>query len=284
MEQKAAEVTRVRVELGRDDDVTYQASVAFEKALGEVAITTVADVEDAQAIVVLGGDGSLVHSVHANNFPNVPFRGINTGTLGFFMATENTEDELTRLAQSLRYGDYRVDSLSVLELSTPRYKKLGRAINEVVVKSASGQAINADVQIGEGLFNNMVGDGFIIATPSGSTAYGKSAGGPYIDQELNAYEVVAMYPYYTELDRAAIVPASKKTTITFKNTDKRPFAVNMDGFEIDQLPESAGQQWPVGENELTFSVSEDADLKVIRLDGFDYYKNLSRKLDQLRRP
>jgi NAD+ kinase len=203
-------------------------------------------------------------------------RGINTGTIGFFMATEPTNREIDELVGNVHAGDYTIDPLSVMELSSERGQRLGRALNEVVIKSDSGQALHMNLHIGEADFGLLTGDGVILSTPSGSTGYAKSAGGSFMHEAIGAYEVLPLNPYYSALDRPAIVPSQLQTKVTILDTQKRPYQVSLDGKVLAQTDKDTGEQ--------TFLVQNADDTKVhmIRFDGYEYFKKLGRKIREIR--
>jgi NAD+ kinase len=258
------------------DSRTQQAYEMLTSSLGRIGIEQVNSLTDAQGLVVIGGDGSFIQAVHKYDFPQLPMRGINTGTIGFFMATEPTRTEIDELVGNVRTGDYTIDPLSVMELSNERGERLGRALNEVVIKSDSGQALHLNVRIGEADFGLLTGDGVILSTASGSTGYAKSAGGSFMHEAIGAYEVVPLNPYYSALDRPAIVTSQLQTRVTVLDTEKRPFQLSLDGKLLTPLnPE---------ETEQTFLVQNAADTKVhmIRFDGYEYFKKLGHKIREIR--
>ncbi len=278
MSEHIAPIETVFIEHDTQDVRTHEAYELLERSLARVGIEQVVDVSEAAAMVVIGGDGTLIHAVHKHNFPNIPLRGINTGTIGFFMSTDPTEQEIDDLAHNLKFGMYDIDALAVLEVQDSEGICIGRALNEAVIRSNSGQALHMGLGIGSADFGKLTADGAIISTPSGSTGYAKSAGGPFIHEALRAYEVVPLNPYYTPIDRPAIVPADLHTTVTVSDVTKRPYQLSIDGM----LAVDSTQHPNHEEHEYRFVMSPDTEVRMIRFDGHEYFKKLGQKIREIR--
>jgi len=157
-------------------------------------------------ILTLGGDGTLLHTACENIEFQVPFVGINLGTLGFLTATE--ADRWRQAIDWLIGGKYVISERITLEASAiahPRgAQRRGqahpagesgayRAINEVVVKGLY-RVVDLELSINQQKFLKIVGDGVIIATQTGSTAYSLSAGGPIVDPNLDSLLITPINP------------------------------------------------------------------------------------------
>jgi NAD+ kinase len=282
MNNQSPNIESVFVEFDDRDTRNQQAYETLAVSLARVGIEQTVQIADAQAMVVIGGDGTLIHAVHKHDFPQLPIRGVNTGTIGFFMSTEPTNQEIDELAANLTGGNYRVDPLSVIQITDDRNRLLGRALNEVVMKSGSGQAMHMKLQIGDADFGKLTGDGVIMSTPSGSTAYAKSAGGSFIHESLRVYEVVPLTPYYSPLDRPAIVPGDVQSKMTVFDTQKRPFQISLDGkiITLDDVAQNAALNDQ--EQGFSFIISPDTTVNMIRFDGHEYFKKLGKKIREIR--
>ena len=141
------------------------------------------DVVDAQSgnpdiVVVLGGDGTMLSAVH--KYPGIPLLGLNLGSLGYLASVEeaNFDDAIEAIAEG-RYGISHRTALNVCGVN---------ALNDVVVsRGASGHAIRMDLSVDGKYATRFVADGLVVATPTGSTAYSMSAGGPIIDPSLDCF-------------------------------------------------------------------------------------------------
>lgn len=136
---------------------------------------------ESDMLVSIGGDGTLISVVRRSYPYGKPILGINMGRLGFL--TDVRQDEVEAFVQKLKAGEYRIDSRLMLEgeLSSPKSTQRFFAFNEAIVtrRPISGM-IHVKASIGEEPFNTYFGDGLIVATPTGSTAYNISAGGPVV--------------------------------------------------------------------------------------------------------
>ncbi|MHB8604817.1 MAG: NAD(+)/NADH kinase [Thermoplasmatota archaeon] len=139
------------------------------------------------ALVTVGGDGTILHAMQRNP---APIFGINVGELGFLTEAEPIElpDALDRLLS----GDYFVDSRLKIA-TTVGDQKLPNAVNEIVIKTARpSKMLHFALALGDGEIQRIRADGLIVATPTGSTSYAMSAGGPILDPHVEAMLVVPL--------------------------------------------------------------------------------------------
>jgi NAD+ kinase len=185
---------------------------------------------EATAIVALGGDGLLLHTMHEHLDLGVPIFGMNRGTAGFLMNEYRAEGLPERvqaatcitvhpLAMTARDGDGR--ELSAL------------AFNEVTVRRETGQAANVRISVdGVERIARFSGDGLIVATPQGSTAYNRSANGPIIPLGADLLAITAVSPGHPRRWRGALVPSSSEVVIENLDPAKRPLAATADSAEL----------------------------------------------------
>lgn len=244
-------------------------SILVEK-LGTYAIGQAATPQEADAMVILGGDGSFLHAIRRHGFPDIPMTGINTGTLGFFMDTLPTEEDIDAMTQRLASGRYATKCLPLLELPLWHGESSEYAINDVVIRHKTTQSFKAALRLGYGVFDHFVGDGFIFATPQGSTGYSMAAGGPILQEDIDAFVVTPSNPHpsnhYRSLERPAIVSADKDAMVVVRETEKRPFSIDVDGNNID---------WPQEEDEIRVKIADDKRLQIVRFSNFDYFQHTS---------
>lgn len=216
--------------------------------------------------VVIGGDGTLLHWLRNLDYPAQPFLGVDAGSLGFFQ--EVTVRELPKLAKLLKSGRYSLQELPLLELKNDR-KVLGYAFNEFAVERASARATNLRLSIGGHKFERFIGDGLIIATPQGSTAYAGAAGGAILPYDLDLFEVVPSNPHqsalYHALRQPLILSSSNKLDIEVLDPKSRPVRVVADGQEVN-----VGPRFTIGIN--------NRRVTMLRTHKFNLYKRLSSKL------
>jgi len=191
--------------------------VALESDAARVPGSTVTPVtefsDDLDLVFVLGGDGTLLRAAEMVGPRGVPLLGVNFGGLGFLSAIErgDLESELVHILE----GGFHVEDRMVLageivdgERTTPVW-----AMNDVIIEKASiGRAIKLAVSIGGEPFVSIAADGIIIATPTGSTAYSFSAGGPVVSPKIDCLIVTPVSPH--GLFRApVIVPPDEEVLI-----------------------------------------------------------------------
>jgi NAD+ kinase len=170
-----------------------------------------ARIEDAELLVTVGGDGTLLRGVRVALPLDIPVLGVNTGRLGFLTEVEATGDGLSALDRVFA-GMFEIEERLTLQVSV-NGEGLHVALNDVVVRRAS-QARMAPFGLsldGE-LIADIPSDGVVVSTPTGSTAYFLSAGGPIISPTVDAFGVAALLPH-TLFARSLIVPTSSTVGI-----------------------------------------------------------------------
>lgn len=145
------------------------------------------ELPDASAVVCFGGDGTILHMAKAATRHGVPVLGVNIGTMGFMAELESTElDQLARLATD----DYSIDNRMMLDVSVFRDRDIifhDICLNDVVItKGAVARIVHLAVKCDGVQAMECGGDGVIVATPTGSTAYSLSAGGPIVEPEAHS--------------------------------------------------------------------------------------------------
>lgn len=176
--------------------------------------------------IVIGGDGTLLRTARFYSDYKIPVLGINIGRLGFL--SQSLDTEIETIIQALIDDDYRIEERLMLN-SIDRY-----ALNDFVIKGCdSSRTSKFYLEINGNTVCDYIADGLIIATPTGSTAYGLSAGGPIIYPTLDAIVVVPICPH-TLNSRPLVIPSSE--LITVKTADKL-LAVSIDGYETTNCVE-----------------------------------------------
>jgi NAD+ kinase len=190
----------------------------------------------ADLIVVLGGDGTLLGVARLVASQGIPILGVNLGGLGFL--TEVTIKEARAALERVLGGDYEVDRRIMLEAIIERASEESaqtfQAFNDVVVgKGPLGRMLELDVFANHTLFCAYRADGLIVATPTGSTAYALSAGGPIVYPTLDAIVLAPICPH-TLSNRPVVLPDSYEIEIHVKAPD-HDTTITVDGQESAQL-------------------------------------------------
>lgn len=177
--------------------------------------------EDTECAIVLGGDGTIIQAADALAESEIPLFGINLGTLGFLAEIEKP-DILDALDQ-LMEDHYSIEKRMMLQGKvisecTPLYKK--NALNDIVItRSGFSRLISLKIFVNDELVNTYLGDGVIIATPTGSTGYNLSAGGPVITPYSNGMVITPVCPH-TLSARSIVVSSHDRISVEVERTKK----------------------------------------------------------------
>ena len=198
-----------------------------------------AHLRDFDLCVVIGGDGTILGVAEAAAEDGVPVLGVNLGSLGF-MALVRAEAAEATLEQVLR-GDYAIERRSLLEVRNARAERR-LALNDVVVKASASHLLKLEVRAEGRLINAYSADGLIVATPTGSTAYNLSAGGPIIHPGARVMVLTPINPH-TLSNRAVVLDESQRVSISLRACQSG-ISVALDGREAfargDELPLEVG--------------------------------------------
>lgn len=229
-------------------------------------------------IVALGGDGTLLRTGRLTAGLGIPLLGINLGHLGFL--TASPADAMEACLEQVLAGEYHLDWRSTLEaeVTGPESKEAPfLAWNDVVVHKR-GEArvtrlsLSVDVRGEWQEVGSFSADGVIVATPTGSTAYSLSAGGPIVDPSVECMIVTPICPH-TIAVRPLVVPAGQRVRLRpIEASDE--LVVSVDGQVMSHIAGSAAVQIAQG----------GLRVPLIRFPGQNFYDTISRKLDWAARP
>lgn len=184
---------------------------------------------DVDLILVLGGDGTMIATARMVGDQEIPVLGVNYGGLGYL--AEFRIEELYTALESILAGNYRLERRVMLEVELRRGEappQLSRVLNDVVInKSALARIIEIEAYLNHQFVNSFRADGLIVSTPTGSTAYNLSAGGPVIFPSMNAVVITPICPF-TLSNRPIVVPDDAEIELLLK-TDKEEVALTLDG-------------------------------------------------------
>ena len=185
--------------------------------------------EHGDLIIVVGGDGSLLHTARSFVDNNIPILGINLGHLGF-LADVSVTNMLEIVAEVLN-GDFTKEERCLLSCQIEQDGNVlsqHLALNDVVVhRKETLKMIEFDVFIDDKFVNNQRADGLIVTTPTGSTAYALSSGGPIMHPGVNAIGLVSICPH-TMSHRPLLIPGDSEVVIRVKESNKGA-TVSFDG-------------------------------------------------------
>jgi NAD+ kinase len=213
-------------------------------------------------MIVVGGDGSLLNAAHCALPHNIPVLGINRGRLGFL--TDIHPNELSEIGDVLN-GNYQLENRFLLTAKSTQ--SLGIALNDVVLSPGEAQLIEFDIYINDQFVCQQRADGLIIATPTGSTAYALSGGGPILHPTLNAIVLVPMFPH-TLSNRPIVIDGDAKIELIIHDENMISPFVSCDGqHRVSIEPGSK------------ITITKHAKhLKLIHPQSYNYFTRLREKL------
>ncbi len=186
-------------------------------------------ISDADLIVVLGGDCTMISAARMVVDADVPILGVNYGNLGYL--TDFRIEEMFSSLESIVDGAYEIDRRVMLDAELWRNEAKiasGRVLNDIVVnKAALARIIDIEVTLNDLFVNSFRADGLIVSTPTGSTAYNLSAGGPIVYPSMNAVVITPICPF-TLTNRPLVVPDSATIVLTLISGNEG-VALTLDG-------------------------------------------------------
>jgi NAD+ kinase len=224
---------------------------------------------EADLIVAIGGDGTLLFAAQLALARGVPLVGVNRGRLGFL--ADVLPDEMIGDVDAVLEGRYETD---VRELLAARLEQAdgqaldGRALNDVVVqRQESGRMVELEVRIDGSFVNTHGGDGLVIASSTGSTAYALSCGGPIIHPSLGAVVIAPISPH-TLSDRPIVLSRASRIEISLVERSNMRAQVTCDSFRLGDLGPGARLEIGPAAERIT----------LLHPPGHDYFRLLRSKL------
>lgn len=190
-------------------------------------------------ILALGGDGTILSAVRAIGFRKIPILGVHLGELGF-LAKVTVRDVFTRLDEVYE-GDYFLESRLVLNGTIHQQEQVSNyvVLNDFVVNNGnSHRMLSCQLYSNGKLVGNYRADGIIIATPTGSTAYSLSAGGPIVSPEINSIIITPICPH-SLTSRPIVLPDSCQLEVKFIDDSFDDAAVSVDGQILNHLDQDS---------------------------------------------
>ncbi len=225
--------------------------------------------EHVDIAAVLGGDGTMLHALSKLGNFEKPVAGINIGTLGFL--TSCTDNELDLFAAALAGGRYSTCVRTLLDATVHRHGKRPEhfiALNEVTLaRGDTGRLVSLSARVNGELLNDYRADGLIIATPTGSTAYSLSAGGPLIAPGAGVFVITPICPHSLS-QRSLVLPDSATVELSSQDRDGNSMLFTVDGRDSTRI--ETGDWIEVKKATRSFHL--------LRLDGRSFYEALRQKL------
>jgi len=256
--------------LGRGHRVLVEEQVAQQLNIGSAEAMELVEMgKQSDLAIVVGGDGNMLGAARVLSRFQVPVIGVNRGNLGFLtdLAPDNFEESLERVLE----GEFTIEHRFLLEAEVYRHgdlKSRNSAVNEAVLHPGKiAHMIEFEVYIDNAFVFSQRSDGLIISTPTGSTAYSLSGGGPIISPCLNSICLVPMFPH-TLSCRPLVISADSTITLKVSPDNGDPLEVSCDGHvTLAVLPG----------DEIVIRKSLDL-LQLVHPRSYDYYAVLRNKL------
>ena len=211
----------------------------------------------------------MIYASRLTRESGTPILGINRGRLGF-LADITPEEMLTSVDHVLQ-GNYTTDSRLLLEACLLRGsgdQEVAFALNDVVLqRRETGRMVDFETRIAGQYVNTHSGDGLVVATPTGSTAYALSCGGPIIEPQLDAIVVVPICPH-TLTDRPIVIAADQAVEVSLLQRDDTKAEITVDGFPVGDIRPGDKLQISAANNRVT----------LVHPPGYDFYGILRSKL------
>jgi len=254
-------LTKAGIEVLTAEEMTLDLPVT---RVPETALSSQADL-----MIAIGGDGTMLYAGSLARNNDVPLLGINRGRLGFL--ADVTPDEMLSSVDHILNGEYSVESRLLLDAQLRRAtgeSASGIAFNDVILqRRETGRMVDFEASVAGQFVNTHSGDGLIVATPTGSTAYALSCGGPIIEPQLDAVVVVPICPH-TLTDRPIVIAANQPIEVRLLDREETGAAVAIDGHSIGTI---------LPGDRLTINAASKR-VKLIHPPGYDFYEILRSKL------
>ena len=225
------------------------------------------ELPNAEMIVCFGGDGTILHMAKTATRRNIPVLGVNIGTMGFMAELESSElDQLARIAKN----DYQVDSRMMLDVTLQRDRDIvfhDICLNDVVItKGAIARIAHLSVKCDGVQAMQCGGDGIIVATPTGSTAYSLSAGGPIVEPEASNI-IITPICAHDVMSRCIVAPGRRVVSVELVRNTRRNAFLSVDG----------GKAVRMNMGDIAVVKKSTMEAKLVRLKERSFYDVLNAK-------
>ena len=227
--------------------------------------------QNADLMVCFGGDGTILHAAKDAQSYGVPILGVNLGSVGFMAELETSElSQLGRLVQN----SYKLEERMMLDVAVIREgREVHRdvALNDsVITKGAVARVIDLDVRADGIQTSRFSGDGLIVATPTGSTAYSLSAGGPIVEPTAENIIISPICPH-TLRARSLVLDGQRVVTVRMSKNSRKTAYLSVDG----------GKAFRLGGSDQVELRRAKGKVQLVRLTGRSFYAAVNRKLGRI---
>ena len=222
---------------------------------------------NAEMVICFGGDGTILHMAKAAARRGIPILGVNIGTMGFMAELESSEmDKIARIAD----GDYTMDTRMMLDVTVQRDRDIifhDICLNDVAItKGSVGRIVHLNVKCDGVTAMECGGDGMIIATPTGSTAYSLSAGGPIVEPDARNI-ILTPVCAHDMISRSIVVSDKRNVTVQMIQNARRNAYLAVDG----------GKAIRMNMGDTAIIKKSNLETKLVRLNDRSFYEVLNTK-------
>ena len=225
---------------------------------------------EADLLVCIGGDGTFLRAIHNLDFPSLPIIGINTGHLGFFQ--EINPDKLDDFIFNYGQEKYMIQNLSPVQvrIKTQNGEYMHTGLNEVVIEGESTRSVHLNISIGGNFIERFSGNGILISSPAGSTAYNYSLKGSIVDPRLKLLQVTPIAPMntvaYRSFTSSILLPPDLSLGVVPDVNAKNSIKIAYDGFNAsyDHI------------EDITVEFSEK-EIHLMRFSDYDFWTKVKSK-------
>ena len=225
------------------------------------------ELPNAEMVICFGGDGTILHMAKAAARRNIPILGVNIGTMGFMAELESSEmDKMARIAS----GDYTMDVRMMLDVTIQRDRDIiyhDICLNDVAItKGSVGRIVHLNVKCDGVTAMECGGDGMVIATPTGSTAYSLSAGGPIVEPDARNI-ILTPICAHDMISRSIVVSDKRNVTVHMIQNARRNAYLSVDG----------GKAIRMNMGDTAIIKKSNLETKLVRLNDRSFYEVLNTK-------
>ena len=228
--------------------------------------------EDCELLICIGGDGALLSMLRSLDFPDIPVIGVNTGHLGFFQELQPYElDEFIFRYKEKRFNVHRLKTVSASIVTEDEKSSSVMGLNEIVIRGAHAHVTHLNIFIEDSFIQAFRGDGVLIATPSGSTAYNYALGGCIVDPRLDVLQVTPIAPVnnsvYRSFSTSVLLPPDLALNVFPEYAARNQILISADGEE----------QMYAGVKRIHIGFSKQT-VNLIRFETYDFWNKVKQKL------
>lgn len=229
---------------------------------------------DSELLVCIGGDGAFLQAVHTYDFPSIPIVGVNTGHLGFFQEiSPDNPDSLDSFIENYKAGKFSLQPLNTVQATVTTHsgeKEVFRGLNEIVIKGGHSYSVHLNISIGNSSIEKFSGDGILVATSAGSTAYNYSLGGSIVDPRIRLLQVTPIAPMnttaYRSFTSSILLPSELSLGVVPEFSKDNHILLMNDGIEHSYIN--------VQEIKVEFS---ETIVNLLRFESYDFWDKVKTK-------